>query len=132
MALINQPPQRSPVTNKSGTTPIDWISWFQQVFNLLSGMSLAGTTAQRPTTNLWIGQPYFNTDHMAPEYVSSVSPVSWVPAANGNLSFTWPGGSSRPSPPQLYQSFFDATLGQPIWCANTSPVKWVNAAGVQV
>jgi hypothetical protein len=43
------------------------------------------------------------------------------------------GGSVRPATPLLYQSFFDANLGQPIWCTEISPsVVWVNSAGVTV
>jgi hypothetical protein len=41
-------------------------------------------------------------------------------------------GSVRPTPTSLGQMFFDATLGQPVWCSSISPVIWVNAAGVQV
>lgn len=33
----------------------------------------------------------------------------------------------------LYQSYFDTTLGFPIWCKQVSPsIIWVNAAGVVV
>jgi hypothetical protein len=43
------------------------------------------------------------------------------------------GGSTRPTSPTLYQSFFDTNLQQPIWCAATSPsIIWKNAAGVAV
>lgn len=43
------------------------------------------------------------------------------------------GGSTRPTSPTLFQSFFDTNLQQPIWCAEISPaVIWKNAAGVAV
>lgn len=64
--------------------------------------------------------------------------------ANGNLiwvqeniytNFQWPTGSTANRPPLLGigQTFFDTSLGQPIW-ANlvNSSLVWVNAAGVQV
>lgn len=40
--------------------------------------------------------------------------------------------SSRPVPSVVGQSFFDTSLGQPIWASQLSPIIWVNAAGVQV
>jgi hypothetical protein len=144
MALINnvpgdtisdpQPTERPP--RAAIRIALGWVSWFQQVFRILTNLTLSGTTAQRPTQNLWIGQPYFDTTLMAPVYVESVGPpVVWVPAANGNLSFTWSAGTTaqRPSTAlQLGQMYFDTTLGQPIWCSSISPIHWVNAAGVQV
>lgn len=44
------------------------------------------------------------------------------------------GGTTagRPGAPVLFQPYFDTTLGEPIWCTSTSPVIWVNAAGVAV
>jgi len=42
------------------------------------------------------------------------------------------GTGARPATPTLYQSYFDTTLGQPIWCTQASPAIWVNAAGVAV
>ncbi len=39
----------------------------------------------------------------------------------------------RPTSPVLYSSYFDTTLGQPIWASQVSPaVVWKNAAGVTV
>lgn len=40
------------------------------------------------------------------------------------------GGTTtqRPGSPILYQSYFDTTLGLPVWWTGT---KWVNAAGIQ-
>lgn len=51
--------------------------------------------------------------------------------------FVVPGGggptSNRPVAPSLYSSYFDTTLGQPIWAEQVTPtVIWVNAAGVSV
>lgn len=39
---------------------------------------------------------------------------------------------SRPTSPALGQTFFDTTLGQPIWVVQVSPVIWVNASGTTV
>lgn len=40
--------------------------------------------------------------------------------------------SNRPIPTNIGQSYFDTTLGYMIWCANISPVTWVDSAGVPV
>lgn len=40
--------------------------------------------------------------------------------------------SSRPVPSSVGQQYFDTTLNQPVWCSSTSPIHWVNAAGVIV
>lgn len=44
------------------------------------------------------------------------------------------GGTTaqRPTVPRLYQTYFDSTLLQPIWCSQVSPPIWLNAAGVAV
>lgn len=111
-----------------------WISWFAQVFYLLSNITRSGTTAQRPTKNVWIGQPFFDTTLMAPVYAASVNPIVWVPAASGTLSFTWASGNtaSRPVPTQVGQMYYDTTLTQPIWVQQISPAIWVNASGTTV
>ena len=42
------------------------------------------------------------------------------------------GGGTRPTSPNLYDSWFDTAIGQPVWCTSVSPVTWVNSAGVIV
>lgn len=39
---------------------------------------------------------------------------------------------SRPANPAIYSTYFDTTLGQPIFVKSLAPVVWVNAAGVTV
>lgn len=40
--------------------------------------------------------------------------------------------SARPIPTIVGQTYFDTTLGEPIWCKITTGPVWVNAAGVSV
>lgn len=75
MALISNVPQDD-ITKKP--LAIGWASFFEQVFNLLNAMTQAGTTAQRPTSFLWIGRRYFDSTLGKPVYVKSVGPVVWV------------------------------------------------------
>lgn len=60
------------------------------------------------------------------------APGPWATVAQVSAATAPQGGASRPSPPTLFQTFFDTGLGQPIWCKQVSPAIWVNAAGVQV
>ena len=39
----------------------EWASWFKIAFLILFADQQSGTTAQRPTTNLFPGRPYFDT-----------------------------------------------------------------------
>ena len=62
---------------------------------------------------------------------NQLATCAFVATATGTLN---QGGATaaRPASPTLYQSYFDTTLGQPIWCKQVSPAIWVNAAGVTV
>ena len=42
-----------------GPTPSE--DWYFLVFLSLKHLTQSGTTAQRPTENLWAGRPYFDT-----------------------------------------------------------------------
>lgn len=38
-----------------------WRNFFSAVFTVLTGLTQSGTTAQRPTSFLWVGRPYWDT-----------------------------------------------------------------------
>ena len=42
--------------------PQPWANWLSNSWILLNDVQNAGTTAQRPTTNLYAGKFYFDTD----------------------------------------------------------------------
>ena len=60
MALIAQPPNSALVTPDGMASP-GWSPFFSAVFRLLTAMTQSGTTAQRPTTFLWVGRFYYDT-----------------------------------------------------------------------
>lgn len=60
MALIAQPTGNQIVDDTGAATP-GWAPFFSAVFRLLAAMTQSGTTAQRPTTFLWTGRPYYDT-----------------------------------------------------------------------
>lgn len=67
------------------TLPVDngaaWSGWFSTVQTILQATSSSGATSARPTTNLYVGQVYFDTTLGFPVWVKSTgsSPV-WVNA----------------------------------------------------
>lgn len=79
MGLIGGVPGRD---FQNGTKPfgVTWTSFFEAVFNLLDAMTKGGTTAQRPTSFLWIGRPYYDTTLGYPVWVKSVGPTVWADA----------------------------------------------------
>lgn len=70
-----------PVQDKDGNLAPAW----QQVFTLWGAFVTAGKqsgpTADRPTSGLWVGRTYFDTDLGVPVWVKAVSPtVVWANA----------------------------------------------------
>jgi hypothetical protein len=55
-----------------------WASWFSNAHQVLSDVSNSGTTAQRPSTFMYVGKPYFDTTIGMPINVKSLNPTVWV------------------------------------------------------
>lgn len=55
--------------------------WISRVHNAASALYQSGSTAQRPTTLLWVGRPFFDTTLNKPVWVASVRPTVWRDAA---------------------------------------------------
>ena len=80
-----QPPLNSAIENLAGVTSkikTVWQTWFQLVQRYLNGLTNSGPTDGRPTQDLWVGQPYFDTTLNAQ--------VVW----NGSTWVTSSGGGS--------------------------------------
>lgn len=54
-----------------------WRNFFAAVFRLLTALTLSGTTAQRPTSFLWIGRPYWDSTLTIPIWWDG---AQWVDA----------------------------------------------------
>jgi len=79
--MIANAPFREPIQDvKNGSMAPSWIQWLTKVGLYSGSASDSGTTAQRPTTNLWIGRQYFDTTLGLPVFVKTLAPV-WVTAA---------------------------------------------------
>lgn len=91
---------------------------------------IAAGTVQFNTTGFTVG---------ATPLYTVVTGASTVTSYTDQRALLWDHGAgaggttaARPTTPLLYQMYFDTTLGVPIWCSVTSPVTWVNSAGVTV
>ncbi len=81
MSLINGIPRQN-ITDRSGNLLTPWLGWFSNMQNLLFPIGNNGSTTARPTTNLWIGQIYFDTTLGYPVFVQSLGPPAvWVNAS---------------------------------------------------
>lgn len=63
-----------------GRFTIEWKGWLATVQRILFAQSSSGTTAQRPTAALYIGQRYYDTTLGKPIWVQSLGPTVWADA----------------------------------------------------
>ena len=87
---ISLPPVNSqlPVEDEDGNLnghhaewPAPWGNFFTKVYTILLACSQSGTTAKRPTDNLFIGQVYFDTSLGIPIWCSAFgATATWVDA----------------------------------------------------
>jgi hypothetical protein len=78
---ISMPPQ---VGSEWAVKYPDWfqlVAWLQgPIFRICQAGQQANTTANRPTTGLWVGRIFFDTTLTKPIWVKQVSPAVWVDA----------------------------------------------------
>lgn len=79
-------PSTNLVDSEGNAVPV-WDQWFNRIQSISSAAQQSGTTANRPTSGLWIGRRYFDTTLNSPVYVQSVRPTVWVsPGGGGGVS----------------------------------------------
>ena len=61
--MIGLPPISSAliVNGELAMWPTPWGNWLSQAWQILQAVEQSGTTANRPTKNLWVGRTYFDT-----------------------------------------------------------------------
>ena len=74
-------PVNSTMVGKDGAPLPMWYRFFSNASKLLVALTQSGTTAQRPTSFLWIGRPYFNRTLVMVEFWDGAVWVS--PGAGG-------------------------------------------------
>lgn len=77
MPIINNPPHAQPLIENSGRSRVAWAEWFMQVFRICFSVQQSGTTADRPTKDLWVGRTYFDTTLNRPIWYTG---TNWIRA----------------------------------------------------
>ena len=77
-------PSNDPLTNQDRTAFRTWAQWLSWVHLTIKAARQSGTTAERPTTLLWIGRRYYDETLSKPVYVRAVKPTVWRDAM-GNV-----------------------------------------------
>jgi hypothetical protein len=64
-----------------GKTPEE-LAWLEQLARIVNASVSSGTTAERPTSLIWAGRPYFDTTLNKPIWVKSITgaTVDWIDA----------------------------------------------------
>lgn len=70
------------IFDESGRPTRAGAEWLSLIWIASNSVTESGTTAQRPTANLWLGRVYYDTTLSKPVFVNAVSPsVVWKDAA---------------------------------------------------
>ena len=70
---------------KGTVMPQSWMQWIGKIRLYAGSLSESGTTAGRPTANLWVGRMYFDTTLGQPIWLKTVSPADWVDATGASV-----------------------------------------------
>lgn len=73
-------PNLGPIQDDTGQPTRPWRQWINNVALASDAVQQSGTTAQRPTVNLWTGRPYFDTTLGKPIWHSG---AGWVDSTGG-------------------------------------------------
>lgn len=81
---LTPPPLQHPITDSRGnvlSASSAWAAWFWKLSLLVNAGVASGTTAQRPTSGLWVGRFYWDTTLGKPVFVKGLNPTAWVDGA---------------------------------------------------
>lgn len=74
-------PDNSALVDDDKNATLPWKQVFSRWQKVILSVRQSGTTANRPTSGLWIGRTYFDTTLGKPIWVKTVGPTVWVNAA---------------------------------------------------
>jgi hypothetical protein len=80
---ISQPPFQSTLVDADDRVQTPWAQWFSQLQPILQSVVASGPTSGRPTQNLYIGYPYFDTTIDQMVYWNGVIWVTYAPSTTG-------------------------------------------------
>lgn len=70
------------IIDKEGRPTKAGAEWINLIWLAANSVTQSGTTAKRPTTNLWLGRVFYDTTLSKPVFVNAVTPsVVWKDAA---------------------------------------------------
>jgi len=75
------PPPTQNSFDESGQPVKAWTQFMLLISRLLSGLTESGTTAQRPTKDLYVARMYYDLTLNKPIWVNSINPTVWKDAA---------------------------------------------------
>lgn len=84
--MLESPPFSENTLNEDGMFSQGWVSWIEKLKLYGGSVSESGTTANRPSTRLFVGRPYFDTTLGKPVWVKTATgtPV-WVDATGATV-----------------------------------------------
>ena len=76
----------APLQDEQGRITTPWLQWFRIAGVTIAAVRQSGPTANRPTSGIWEGMRYYDTDLKKPIYVYNVAMVAagaggWADAA---------------------------------------------------
>jgi hypothetical protein len=80
---ISQPPFQSTLVDADDRVQTPWAQWFSQLQPVLQAVVASGPTSGRPTQNLFIGYPYFDTTIDQMVYWNGAIWVTYAPSTTG-------------------------------------------------
>ena len=116
---ISQPPFQSTLVDADDRVQTPWAQWFSQLQPLLQAVVASGPTSGRPTQNLFIGYPYFDTTIDQMVYWNGVIWVTYAPSTTGT-SILKGNGSGGFNNAVAGVDFAPATSGNAILYGNGS------------
>ena len=116
---ISQPPFQSTLVDANDRVQTPWAQWFSQLQPILQSVVASGPTSGRPTQNLYIGYPYFDTTIDQMVYWNGVIWVTYAPSTTGT-SILKGNGSGGFNNAVAGVDFAPATSGNAILYGNGS------------
>ena len=116
---ISQPPFQSTLVDANDRVQTPWAQWFSQLQPILQSVVASGPTSGRPTQNLYIGYPYFDTTIDQMVYWNGVIWVTYAPSTTG-ISILKGNGSGGFNNAVAGVDFAPATSGNAILYGNGS------------
>jgi hypothetical protein len=77
MSLVSPPPSQVAMVDKDGVNNPSWVEYFSAIYFSVIYTQQSGTTAKRPTKNLFVNRQYFDTTINRPIWYTG---TNWIRA----------------------------------------------------